>query len=71
MMVEIPSTSLPGVRDFTQWALDNLQGAHDMIIKSHVDQMVQANKLRLPDLSKLKVGEFAYLSTKELNLLQG
>ena len=46
MMVEIPSMSLPGVRDFTQQALDNLQGAHDVIIKSCIDQMVQVNKLR-------------------------
>jgi hypothetical protein len=34
MMVEIPPTELPGVSAFTQQVLDNLQGAHDTIIKA-------------------------------------
>jgi hypothetical protein len=59
------------VEAFAQQALDNLQGAHDAIIKSRIDQLVQANKHRRPDSPKLKVGDFAYLSTKDLNLPKG
>jgi hypothetical protein len=40
MMVEIPSTNLPGAGTFAQQVLDNLQGAHNAIIKSHVKQLV-------------------------------
>ena len=43
LMVEIPSTNLPGVSAFAQQVLDNLQGAHNAIIKSHIKQLVQAN----------------------------
>ena len=71
MTVEVPPTNLPGVGAFAQIALDNLQGTHDAIIKSRVEQSVQANWHRRPDPPKLKVGDFAYLATKDLNLPKG
>jgi hypothetical protein len=71
MVVDIPHTNLPGVEAFAQQVLGNLQGTHDMIIKSHIDQLVQANKHRRPDSPKLKVGDFAYVSMQNLNLPKG
>jgi hypothetical protein len=71
MMVEIPPTELPGVSTFAQQVLDNLQGAHNTIIRSRVKQLVQANRHRRQDSPKLKVGDLAYLSTKDLNLPKG
>ncbi len=44
MTITLPPTDLPGVKAFAQCTLDQLQGAHDAIIKSQVDQLVQANK---------------------------
>src|SRR5258708_4781342 len=46
MAITLPPTNLPGVEAFTQCALDHLQGAHDMIIKSCIDQLILANKHR-------------------------
>src|SRR5260221_13875021 len=66
----IPPSEFSGVQDFTQKALDNLQSAHDMILMNHVRQAIQANKHRSPD-PPLKVGDLAYLSTKDLNLPKG
>src|SRR5260370_127985 len=50
MAITLPPTDLPGVEAFTQHALDHLQGTHDTIIKSHIDQLILANKHRQPDL---------------------
>src|SRR5258708_36724926 len=44
MTITLPPTDLPGVEAFAQHTLDQLQGAHDAIIESQVDQLVQANK---------------------------
>jgi hypothetical protein len=71
MTVSLPSSELPGVKTFAQRALDNIQAAHDAIIKSRVEQAVQANRHRRPDSPKLKKGDYAYLSTKDLNLPKG
>ena len=70
MMMNVPSSEFSGVRDFTEMALDNLQSAHDAILMNRVRQVIQVNKHRLPDLT-LKVGDLAYLSTKDLNLPKG
>src|SRR5258708_38541383 len=71
MAITLPPTDLPGVEAFTQCTLDHLQGAHDVIIKSHVDQLILANKHRQPDSPKLKLGKLAYISTKNLSLPKG
>src|ERR1700677_1447634 len=42
MTIDLPKTELPGVASFTQKALDNLQGAHDSIIRSRVEQSANA-----------------------------
>src|SRR5260221_3395779 len=70
MMTNVPSSEFSGVQDFTEMALDNLQSAHDAILMNHIRQAIQANKHRLPD-PILKVGDLAYLSTKDLNLPKG
>src|SRR5258708_18644787 len=44
MTITLPPTNLPGVEAFAQCTLDQHQGAHDTIIKSEVDQLVQVNK---------------------------
>src|SRR5260221_10352737 len=46
MAITLPPTDLPGVKAFAQCTLDHLQGAHDMIIKSCIDQLILANKHR-------------------------
>src|SRR5258707_8982326 len=46
MAITLRPTDLPGVEAFAQHALDHLQGAHDAIIKSHIDQLILANKHR-------------------------
>ena len=71
MTIELPKTELPGVASFAQKALDNLQGAHDSIIKSQVEQLANTNKHRQPDSPKFKVGNLAYLSTKDISLPKG
>ncbi len=70
MMTNISSSEFSGVQDFTEMALDNLQSAHDAILMNHIRQVIQVNKHRSPDLT-LKVGNLAYLSTKDLNLPKG
>ncbi len=71
MTVLLPPTNLPGIESFAQHTLDCLQGTHNAIIKSWVDQLVQANKHRWEDSPKLKKGELAYISTKNLSLPKG
>src|SRR5258708_14926911 len=44
MTITLPPTDLPGIEAFAQHTLDQLQDAHDAIIKSRVDQLVQVNK---------------------------
>jgi hypothetical protein len=43
MTVSLLSSGLLGVQSFAQKALDNIQAAHDAIIKSRVEQAIQAN----------------------------
>src|ERR1700677_2154609 len=71
MMMELPSMELPGVESFTQQALVNLQRAHDSIIENRIKHLAHANKHRQIDSPKLKVGDLAYLSTKDLSLPKG
>lgn len=54
MTRSIPSGDLPGVSQFAQTALDNLEQAHDAIIESRVFQTHQANKRRTDDDTWLK-----------------
>src|SRR5260370_41344153 len=44
MAITLPPTNLPGVKAFAQHALDHLQGTHDAIIKSCINQLILANK---------------------------
>ncbi len=71
MAITLLPTNLPGVKAFAQCTLDHLQGTHDAIIKSHIDQLILANKHRWPDSPMLKLGELAYISTKNLSLPKG
>ncbi len=70
MVTLLPPSQFPGVQDFAQKALENLQTAHDVILMSRVKQAIQANKHRSLD-PPMKVGDHAYLSTKDLNLPKG
>ena len=63
-------SSLPGVRQFAETALDNLAQAHDVIIHSHVIQTHYANR-KQREISPFKIGDKAYLSTEHLFLLKG
>src|ERR1700685_981956 len=60
----------PGVKQFVNLAIDNLEKAHDAIIKSRVTQMRQANKRRQEE-SPIAVGDKMYLSTENLVLPKG
>src|SRR5260221_3629082 len=40
MAITLLPTDLPGVEAFAQCALDHLQGTHDAIIKSHIDNQI-------------------------------
>ncbi len=46
MAITLLPTNFPGVKAFAQHALDHLQGTHNAIIKSHIDQLILANKHR-------------------------
>jgi len=63
-------TAKPGVRRFVNQAISNLETAHDVIIKSRVNQTLQANKRRRED-SHFAVGDKVYLSTENLVLPTG
>ncbi len=67
--------ALPGVRDFAERAIANVQSAHDTIIASRVSQTHYANRHRreenTTDDPDFKVGGLAYLSTTNLSLPKG
>src|SRR5260221_4925951 len=46
MAITLPPTDLPGVKAFAQHPLHHLQGPHNVIIKSHIDHIILANKHR-------------------------
>jgi len=71
MAITLPPTDLPGVKAFAQCTLDHLQGAHNAILKSCIDQLILANKHQQPDSHMLKLGELAYISTKNLSPPKG
>ena len=60
----------PGVRDFVNQALANLEAAHDAIIESRVTQTYHANKKRRAE-TPFAVGDKVYLSTENLELPKG
>src|ERR1700691_570488 len=60
----------PGVKQFVNLAIDNLEKAHDAIIESRVTQTHQANKHRREE-SPIAVGDKMYLSTENLALPKG
>src|SRR6266700_1424355 len=70
MMMEIPPLDYPRVVDFANKVKENLQRAHNAIIHNCIQQTIQANKRRCPDLP-LEKGELAYLSMDKLNLPKG
>lgn len=57
----------PGVRDFVNQALENLEQAHDAIIESRVIQTYHANKRRREE-GRFAKGDKVYLSTENLSL---
>ena len=67
--------ALPGVKDFTERALDYLHQAHDGIIASRVEQTHHANRRRRVEDSdqpnKFVEGGQVYLSTANLNMPKG
>jgi len=60
----------PGVKQFVNLAIDNLEKAHDAIIESRVTQTHQANKRRREE-PPIAVGDKMYLSTENLALPKG
>jgi len=72
MIRQLPesNTAPPGIRSFTQQALQNLAAAHDTIIASHVFQRHYANARRRQEPT-IKQGDLVYLSTKNLSLPKG
>ena len=58
-----------GVEEFAQWARANLEMAHDAIIEARIHRTYQANK-HCSEEKPFKVGDLAYLSTANLNLLK-
>lgn len=77
MTQALPSTDLPGVRQFAEAAMDNLRIARDAIIDSRVQQTYQANKRRRDEnvhggrTQPIAAGELVYLSTADLNMPKG
>jgi hypothetical protein len=66
-----PSESAkPGVKQFVERALNNLEMAHDAIIQSRVMQTHHANKRRRETIP-YKIGDKVYLSTEHLALPKG
>jgi hypothetical protein len=57
----------PGIKQFINQAINNLEEAHDAIIKGHVMQTHHANKKRWPDWP-LSKGDKVYLLTENLSL---
>jgi hypothetical protein len=60
----------PGVRNFVNQAISNLEMAHDAIIESRVRQTHQANKKRKAE-TPFAVGDKVYLSTENIALPKG
>jgi hypothetical protein len=65
MTMEIPSSDYPGVVDFANKAKENLKKAHNAIIHNCVQQTIQANKKRCPDLP-LKKGRTSLLVHRQV-----
>jgi hypothetical protein len=55
MTMEIPPSDYPGVVDFTNKVKENLKKAHATIIHNCVQQTIQVNKKRCPDLPLKRV----------------
>lgn len=68
-LVPFPTDDIvyPGVKAFAQRARANLEIAHDAIIEARVSATYHANKKRSEE-EPFAVGDFAYLSTVNLNL---
>jgi hypothetical protein len=60
----------PGVKQFINQALSNLEMAHDTILEHQVIQTYHANKRRRPD-TPFAIGDKVYLLTENLNLPKG
>jgi len=69
---QLPESNMapPGIRTFTQQALQNLAAAHDAIIASRVVQQHYSNTRRHQEPT-IKEGDLVYLSTKNLSLPKG
>ena len=57
----------PGVKQFVNLAIDNLEKAHNAIIESHVTQTHQVNKCQQEEFP-IAIGDKVYLATKNLML---
>jgi len=69
--VQLDSSSAPrGIKAFVDNAVNSLAQAHDAIITSRVNQAHHANKRRRMEMP-MKVGDWAYLATENLNLPKG
>jgi hypothetical protein len=72
MIRQLPesNTAPPGIRTFTQQALQNLAAVHDTIITSHVVQRHHSNVCRHQEPT-IEEGDLVYLATKNLSLPKG
>jgi len=72
MIRQLPelNTAPPGIRTFTQQALQNLAAAHDAIIASRVVQRHYSNACRHQEPT-IKEGDLVYFATKNLSLPKG
>jgi hypothetical protein len=68
ILTDVGTSEFAGVQDFADNARNMIIHAHDALIEARVEQTHQANKRRRTDDPRLKVGQTAYLSTKNLNL---
>ena len=69
--VQLESSSAPrGIKAFVDNAVNSLSQAHDAIITNRVNQTYHANKRRRME-TPMKVGDWAYLATENLNLPKG
>ena len=77
MTQTVADSELPGVQQFAQNVMDNLQIAHDAIIDARVSQTFHANKGRRDENVHrgrdvpIENGDRVYLSTENLNLPKG
>jgi len=72
MICQLPELNMapPGMRTFTQQALQNVAAAHEAIIVSCVFQWHYANACRCQKPT-IKQGDLVYLLTKNLSLPKG